>query len=1075
MAGLRYYISNRMEELIQQMAKVLKKPLASPLDKEIVVVQSRGMERWVSMELARQMRVCANYDFIFPEHLVIRLFQNVLDGLTEESILNTSVMTWMLMKILPSLIHEPDFESLSNYLHEDRLLKQYQLCRRIAEVFDKYNIYRPHVLLDWQNGYESHWQAQLWRDIVLSFDKTSFAILKNDFIASLQTIKELPQFPERISFFGISSLPPFYLQVLKAVSAMADIHLYFMNPCKEYWADIVTSREIEKISRRYGKGRYTPEELHLEIGNSLLASMGTVGREFFKVLGDLESGNFLPLTFELFLDPGENTLLEAIQSDIMNLREIHSPKRKIREEDDTIQVHVCHSAMREMEVLYDNLLALFDSADSTLEPRDVLIMTPDISTYTPFIEAVFGGRGLNEQTIPFSIADRPVRAESSIVETFLKLLELPGSRFGASAVVELLESPEVSRAIDLGMEDVDTIRKWVYATRICWGVDGTAKARMNLPAFSENTWQAGQDRLMLGYCMKGDQRSLFSGILPFEGMDGSEGTVLGRFIDFLDKLFMFAGKCENSYSLNQWAALLRQAMTDFFSPEEDKQREAILIQEVLDELADKQGQSGYDEPVDFETVKHYLTVELSKDRFNTGFITGGITFCTLLPMRSIPFRVIALVGMDTNAFPRVSKNIGFDLTTLHPLPCDPGRTKEDRYLFLEAIISAREKLYISCVGQDIHDNSEIPPSVLVSELLDYIDQGFEYPDGRCPLHGIVHKHRLHAFAPQYFSGKPGLFSYSAENFEACVAEASENRHGHKPFFIRQLTKPDDSYKTVDVEHLAMFFNNPARFLLNKRLGLYLEDRSFTFTEREPFALNALDRYFLCQRLIEQSLKGLSLDRAFQVIQAEGMLPHGNLGRHIFESVKQEVSDFLDKVYDCSMGEPMLSVLVNIPVGDFNVTGTVPGIYTEGVMGFRCANVKAGDLLRMWVYHLALYVSGQSCKKSVFVGRDQVWQFFPVEDGTENLEMLLEKYWEGLIKPLAFFPQTALEYVKTRKSKGHKEAFQRAVNIWQGNNYKQGEVENPYFSLCFGDNFSESEFICNVEAIFEPLLQHGSAQ
>ena len=1058
------------------MAEVFKKPLASPLDKEIVVVQSRGMERWAYMELARLMRISANYEFLFPERLLIRLFMDVLDSVSEETILNTSIMTWMLMKSLPSFIQEQNFESLSNYLREDRLLRQYQLCHRIAAVFDKYSIYRSQMLLDWQRGRESHWQARLWRHIASDFDKTSFASLKNDFIATLQAVNESPRFPERISVFGISSLPPFYLEVLKAASAFTDIYLYLMNPCKEYWADIASSREIERISRRYSKRRYTQDELHLESGNSLLASMGDVGRDFFKVLADLESSDFLPATTESFMDPGENSLLESIQSDILNLRESQSPVRNIDYNDNSIQVHVCHSPMREMEILYDNLLAMFDSGgDSTLEPRDFLIMTPDIGAYTPFIEAVFGSNGTNEQAIPYSIADRPVRTESSIVETFLKLLELPGSRFGSSAVLEFLESPEVCRAIDLQEEDVERIRNWVYSTRICWGMDGASKARIDLPAYSENTWQSGQDRLMLGYCMKSNQGSLFSGIIPFEGMDGSEGPVLGRLIDFLKKMFLFAKKCENSYSLIQWADFLRESLADFFLPEQDKHREAILIQEVLDELAQKQSLSGYDEPVDFETVKHYLTAELSKDRFNTGFIAGGVTFCTMLPMRSIPFRVICLVGMDNNAFPKISKNYGFDLTTRQPQPCDPGRTKEDRYLFLEALLSAREKLYISYVGQSIRDNSEIPPSVVVNELLDYIDQNFKYPDGSSPAQEIVHKHRLQAFHPQYFQDKNELFSYSAENCEASSIAISQDRHGHAPFFIGELSQPDNTYKSVDIDWLARFFTNPAKLILNKRLGLYFEDKFFTLNEREPFVLKGLDRYFLCQRLIEQRLKGLSMEIAFQVIQAEGILPHGNTGRHVFESVQQETTAFLDKIQTYSMGEPIESIPVNISVGDFNVTGTIPGIYTKGLMSFRYANVKPGDLLKIWVYHLVLCVLDRRRGKSVFVGRDEVWEFLSVKDGTGYLQMLLEKYWEGLIKPLAFFPLAALEYVKTLRSRAKKDAIQKALSIWQGNNFKQGEVEDPYFSIAFGNTFPENDFVLNAEAIFQPLLQYGRAR
>ncbi|HLC15688.1 MAG TPA: exodeoxyribonuclease V subunit gamma [Thermodesulfovibrionia bacterium] len=1079
MAGLRLYISNRMESLIRKMAEVFEKPLSSPLAKEVVVVQSKGMERWVSMELASKMRVCANYDFLFPEALVMNLFKSVISGVSEESRLDVHTMTWMLMKYLPSLIHEPDFEGLRNYLHDNRPLKLYQLCQRIAETFDKYTIYRPEMILDWQKGKESHssssWQAQLWRHLLNGCDKKHFASLKHDFIEALKALKESPAvFPQRLSVFGISSLPPFYLEVFQAASALIDIYLYLMNPCREYWVDIASSREIEKISIRYGKRRFTPEELHLDTGNSLLASMGIVGREFFKILGELESGTFMTETVELFESTNENTLLEAIQSDILNLWERHSPVKEIAVNDSSVQVHICHSPMREMEALYDNLLAMFE-ADPALRPGDILIMTPDIGTCTPFIEAVFGSKGAEEQAIPFSIADRASRAESSVIDTFLQLLELPGSRFGASSVVGLLESPDVRRAFDFTEEDVEMIRNWVYSTRICWGIDGNAKTQLALPAYSENTWQAGQDRLMLGYCMKGDKKTLFYEILPFEGMDGSEGPVLGRFFDFLEKLFSYAHKCEQPFTPDKWTETFRAVLSTFFAPDETRHREVLIIHEVLNELAKAQSQAGFEEAIALEVIKHYLTVALSKDRFRTGFISGGITFCTMLPMRSIPFRVVCLVGMDNNAYPRIFKTYGFDLTARQPQPCDPGRTKEDRYLFLEAILSAREKIYISYSGQSIRDNSALPPSVLVSELMDYIDQGFAYPDGRSVVNGITVKHRLQAFHSGYFQGRTtSLFSYSRENCEASAA-ASANRHTSPTFFTSDLTVPDETYRTVDIEQLIRFFSNPARFLLNKRLGLYLEDRSFTLVEREPFSLNALEQYSLCQNLIEQSLKGLSLKDAFHVIQAAGVLPHGNAGKLVFARVEQEVTAFIDKVRACSMGEPMPSITVNMKPGSFHVTGTVPWIYANGLLGFRCASVKPKDLLKVWIYHLVMCESGQW--QSVFVGRDEVWQFMPVQAGEKHLELLLEKYWEGLSRLLPFLPASALVYCRARflKNKSESEALQSAAKVWQGNMYEQGEASNPYLALCFDQSVLPSAFGTNAEAIFEPLMRYGSVK
>ena len=763
---INLYTGNRLEILAEELAKVLSRPLPSPLQPEIILVQSKGMERWVSMELARKSGICANIRFPFPNHFVYALFREAIPDLEEISPYAPEIMTWKVMKALPLYLKKKGFESLRNYFSEGAAdLKLFQLSQRVADLFDQYLLFRPEMVLGWEKGEESHWQAILWREVGKGIEKKHWAALK---ISFLEEIKKpglkLKTLPERISVFGISALPPFHLEILAAISKWIEVNLFLMNPCREYWGDLLTRRETRKVQEKARGKRTRPEDLHFDKGNTLLASMGMLGRDFFELISGLET-----VQQDLFADQEEKSLLSAIQGDILNLRDRSmegNGKKDLMEADDSIQVHSCHSPMREVEVLQDRLLSLFE-ADPTLLPKDILIMTPDIATYSPFIQAVFSVPTDDPRFIPFSIADRGVRQESQLAEIFLSLLDFQGSRFGVSKVMAVLESPGVQKRFSLSEEDLGLIHRWVRDTRIRWAVDEADRKKLGLPEFRENTWRAGLERMLLGYAMPVQGEKMFKGVLPYDKIEGGDAQALGHFAAFSESLFALAGELDGARTLMEWEDLLTRVLDDFFLADEDTERDLLFIRRVLHDLGKKQELSGFDEKLPLGVIKSHLGDCLEKEGFGHGFLTGGLTFCAMLPMRSIPFRVIGLLGMNDDVYPRQARSLGFDLMAKKPKPGDRSRRIDDRYLFLEAILSAREKLHISYVGQSIQDNSLRPPSVLVSELLDTIDEGFKITDKEI-LEPIVIRHHLQAFSPEYFRKKGRLFSYSRENLEAAL-------------------------------------------------------------------------------------------------------------------------------------------------------------------------------------------------------------------------------------------------------------------------------------------------------------------
>jgi exodeoxyribonuclease V gamma subunit len=1090
--SLKLFTSNMLETLAERLAEILRIPLKSALDEEIILVQSKGMERWISMELARFHGICANCRFPFPNSFVNEMFRIVIPDIPERTLFDPESMTWRIMQILPSCAKKQGFESIRGYMEDtQRNLKRFQLSGRIADTFDQYLLFRPDMISRWETGEEDHWQAVLWRELVKKGnDKDHRVALGKAFLDALQgSHGGAHGFPERVSVFGISALPRFHMQILAGISRFTEVNMFLMNPCREYWGDILSDREIKKTKDMQKDGQLTAEELYLERGNALLSSMGTQGRDFFDLINEFDCEEI-----SSFTDPGEENLLSCIRSDTLNLcdrQDEFNGKTTVSEQDSSIHIHSCHSPMREIEVLHDQLLDMFEN-NPGLMPGDILVMTPDIEKYAPYIQAVFDGPAGDPAHIPFSIADRTVRKEAEIIDTFLAILDLCGSRFGVTQVLAILESPAVQRKFDLVDEDFELIHQWVKETQIRWGIDGESRSELGLYPCSENTWRAGLDRLLLGYAMPGQNEQMLNGILPFDNIEGGETEILGRFVEFVEQLFTYVEYLNRPRKLKQWAHLLTEILQGFFIPNDDTEREMQIIRQKLGDLEGIQELVDFGEEIDINTIRWHLGHCLENTGFGFGFMTGSVTFCAMLPMRSIPFRITCLVGMNSDDYPRQTVPLGFDLMAKHPRRGDRSRRNDDRYLFLETLLSVREKLYISYVGRNIQDNTTIPPSVMVSELMDYIEEGFIIPGVNIRDH-IVTKHRLQAFNPEYFkqggtNSEPqtsdrqsALFSYSAQNCRAARCLSGE-RKVQEPFISTGLSEPGEEWRTVDVNDLCRFFGNPARFLLNRRLGIYLEE-TVVLDDREAFEIKGLERYFLGEDLVKRKLQGQDLTELFPLERASGRLPHGVVGEFTYADLSRGIEGFAEKAKNYMEEKPLDPLEIDLDAAGYRLVGRITDIYPERLIRYRYARLRPVDYITVWIYHLILNLIGSDTypKSSMLAGLDgtgrktgwTAWEYSPVDNSMEILEMLLEFYRAGLTKPLHYFSKASWAYAEQllEKGKSREYALGKARAAWDGNDFNRGDSEDLYCRQCFGNTAPlDSEFCRISEEILGPVLK-----
>lgn len=1067
------YRSNRLEILADRLAALLRQPLRSPLAREVVVTSGSGLARWLGLRLAGRLGICANFHFQLPATFLWTMARAVLRQLPPTSSFDRPVLHWRLMALLRDLEETPCFAPVRTYLGDGRdEFRRYELAGRIADCFDQYLVYRPDWIERWEAGEEDHWQAELWRRLARGGEAHRVRVQAR-FRARLASGDfDRRQLPERVSVIGVSALPPLDVELLATLARSIAIHLFLLDPCQEYWGDIRAERDLARLGEEID-----PDEAYLTVGHPLLASLGKQGRDFIDLL------NAWPrVEWDGFVEPEGNDLLHRLQADILHLRERggdEHPPLPLRSDDRSLQIHACHGPMREVEVLHDQLLALF-AADPELRPADVIVMTPDIARYGPLIEAVFASVP-RERRIPFSIADRGAPAEEPLVEALFCLLDLSGGRYDASQVLSLLELPAVRRRFGLDEADLTRIRRWTRDAGIRWGLDAGTKALWELPAIAEHTWRMGLDRLLLGYALPGRGRDLYAGILPHDEVEGGEAQALGQWQTFVEALFGLDAQLREARSPVAWVESLHGVLDRFFAPREREENEIQRIRAALETLRANAEQAGFTEPVGLAVVMSALRTALNAAESPVGrFLSGGVTCCALVPMRSIPFAVVALLGMNDDAFPRSHRPIDFDRMATRFRRGDRARRQDDRYLFLETLLSARRCLYISYVGQSIRDNTPLPPSVLVGELLDVVDRSFYRPDGGRPREQLVTRHPLQAFSRRYFRSDDRLFSYAQELTEAS-RQAGRGERDPVPLLTTELPEPDPALRRVTLESLTGFFRNPARWLLRERLGIRPDEGEEELATREPFVLDGLANYQLLGRMLELHRDGRTAVEIEAVMRGSGALPHGQVGQCVFVQAQSRVMRFagrLGRVLPRRDPEPLD---LELKLDGFELSGRLTGVTPGGRVGYRLATIKANDYLNLWLHHLALNVAAPvgATLQSRWVAEDKEVLLEPVEDAAAHLRVLLEWYWRGTRRLLHFFPKSALAYVETlRKDRDQdaEKALRAARRQWEGDDFQKvtPEREDVYYQLAFRDTDPlDAEFEAVAMAVFGPLFEAQS--
>ncbi|MCP4486700.1 MAG: exodeoxyribonuclease V subunit gamma [Gammaproteobacteria bacterium] len=979
--------SNRVEILQKNMARqIAESPQHDVFSPEIIVVPTFAMSRWLNLCFAQQLGIAANIEYPLPTSWLWNTAATLIADLPAEDPLNQEAMCWKIFSALPSMLDFGGFAQLRDYLDEDvDGIKRWQLSTRISSTFERYQQWRPGLIRDWSKQPDDNWQSVVWHHLVSDLKGNHRVNILFRLINLLNSPVPLVNLPARISLFAISSLPPLVIDVIYALAKHIDITLFLHSPTDHYWADLKPEKSLVHMQLQHPH-----HAAYYDNGNELLVSWGRQSQALQDRL--LDYAALASSDAEFNRPPGSDTLLESIQQSIFNLH----PMPPNHAADNSLSVHICHSPLRECQILHDQLLRLLGD-NPELSSEDILIMVPEIGRYAPYIKAVFGlDNSQARPYLPWNLSDISVADEHPLIQSFLQLLKLPGSRFGYAEIMSLLEIDEIRRRFHLDEKTLGDLQEVFAATRVRWGIDGAFKASLGLPATAENTWQQARHRIFAGYAL--GEVGYWNGIAALPPTDSHDSTRASYFWQFFDRLESWRLVLNKPATAQQWQSRLNALIDDFYCEAAFSEDRLQQIRDAIDGLRVAKTCS-----ITPALLHLWLDQQLNTQQQQGRLFSGGITFCGMRPMRNLPFPVICLLGMNDTAFPRRESKTDWDLIAQHRQPGDPHKGDEDRYLMLETLLCARRYFYISYTGRSLKDNTVLQPSVLVQELLDFIDE--PAPNIKAGLsQEITHVHPMQPFAVANYTSKQSSYDgYWCEVVKQLQARSESVQQKSWPleFDGAEATLARD----IDLQQLQRFFRHPIRYFFNQRLSIYL-DQHEADDDEERFTIEGLDAWQIKTRLAEDIVRGDTSQA--HMLQAEGKLPHGSAANVELETLRERQRLWLNQLarYKHSNKRPqsLRCELETNTVLYGEVENHYPGL---GLMHYTASAFKGIHLLALWLDHLALCSSRlmPEPETSTLITGDKTFTITPVEQALAKSWLLdyCAIFQLGLERTLPVYP------------------------------------------------------------------------
>jgi exodeoxyribonuclease V gamma subunit len=1146
---LHLHLANRLEILADDLVARLgaEARTAGVLAPAELIVPSAAIARTLTLRLAHAHGVCANVRFSFLARWLWEQIARVVPGVAAFSPFEPGVLAWRIFSALADVTWAQGLPRLGAWLEQADPVMRFELAAQVARLFDQYLTYRPDWMETWAGGghvagglhgaapawrEDERWQAALWR-------RLSDEILGSDVQARQHPVRALAhsladdgglaiaRLPAAAHLVALPAVPPVYLEALARLGTRMTLHVYALDPCREYWFDVVDPRRLAWLAVRGGVD-------HHEVGNRLLASWGRQAQACLSRL--VEATGESMVDDARFEGGGAATLLSRWQDAVLGLEELAPGSVEMTADDRSLEVHVCHSRTRELEVLHDRLLGLFaddaarrasGAAQAPLRPSDILVVTPDLEATAPLIEAVFGTIA-PERRLPFAVTGRARARVNAPARALLDLLALGASRFAVNDVLAFLQQAIVARRFGVSDDDFARIREWLLESGVHWALDSRHRASFDLPVREDHSFAAGLDRLFMAYALPDGSTTPFEGRLPAGRVEGSEAATLGVLAHVVEALATWQARLARPAPAAQWASQLADALAAFVAPDATHLDDLREVHAALERLASDLARAGLTAEIAPEVVRRALEDALEGEAPG-GVPTGAITFASMASLRGVPYRVVCVVGLDDGAWPTSRRPAEFDLMAAAPRVGDRQRALDERNVFLDLLLAARERVHLSCTGRSVRDNAPLPPSVLVDELLDVLVPAIASPaEDREARRGarrrLVVEHPLQAFSESAFDvaadarlrsfdrdyaqalklrlarasgpvasstagqiGLPGFeLDAAAASLRGGTGDAGDEDGGEAteastPFVAEDLPEPGSEWRDVPIERLVDFFRNPCRFLVRERLGVELKREERALEDDEPWQLQAWPGSPLVARVLPAMMAGASGDEARALALSLPDVPEGAFARRALDAELLQMQGFARRVRELE-SEPVAaprdaSITLEVDGQAMRVHGTLDALRPRGIVHWRYASRKAGDLVDAWLAHLLLCADAPPGVALVTTGvsRDRRWSLRPCRNPLEVLGGLLRLYARGLRSPLPFFPRSSFACVEAGPPAGLAAAARlfRPAPDSPAARYAEGNEAGVRLALRGRPDPFESDaaadFQACAETVFVPLM------
>lgn len=1104
---LELTFANRYESLRDALLESLAGTPASPFVAEQIIIPSVALRRDLTLSMAARYGVCANVEFAYLAQWLWRQIGQVVPGIEARSPFAAPVLTWRIFQIFAEGRFASRFPRLANYLKAIDPVARFDFSGRVATLFEQYMTYRPEWLAEWVAGRmvalkevtptsaeDQAWQAALWQTVMvqLGVDREHPAAR---FLAKVGTTGDAAErfgLPEAAHVFCLPAMPPLYIDMLQELSRWIDLRLYVLNPCREFWLDIVDRRRLSYLNAR-GEADYH------ETGNPLLADWGRQTKAHIELL--LDRCSDAPVDDAGFEEGGPDSLLTRLQDGILNLEEIAPGSLCTHADDHSIEIHVCHSLTRELEVLQDQLLAML-SGDTSLDVSDILVVAPDLEAAAPLIETVFGNAP-PARYIPFAVTGRARSTINNPARALVRLLTLATSRFAASEVYDLLQNPIIGRRFGIQDGDLECLRNWIADSGIRWAFDGGHRAQCDVPGFDRHSFDDGLQRLFLGYALPDDMADTWQDRVPAGAPEGAEALLLGRFAHLVDALARLRRDAMQAKAPEAWKSFLFDTLETFLDPDRGEIDDVTEVRDAIRELCDNMARGDVRENLTLDVARTALEALLD-DPVRGGVPTGRLTFSSISSLRSLPFQIICVVGLNDGAFPSTMRPAEFDLMALHPRPGDRQRRTDERNLFLDLLLAARRKFYLSYTGYSVRDNAPFPASIVVSELLELLIPAVCGDPASVEQRGqarrrLVMEHPLQPFSVRYFAAdaEPRRRSFNAELCEALrkgmetaastdiqmhvsVADKDEGDEDdgeacserQSRFFRAPLAEPHEEWRETSISQLARFFRNPCRYLLRERLGIELIREETELADDEPFLADFAGRQALADRLLAHYRGGMGDADLRRLAHAGIEYPPGALGTSLIDLELETLQDFAARISAAEKTPcvPPCSGTLEFDIDGvpWRLTGAFADLRPEGLVRHRYDDTRARDYLDGWLAHLFLCAlrPDQVALATRWISRNGEYRLETCEGAADELRKLLILYRRGLRLPIHFFPKSAWKYV------AGEESLSKASASWRVTRERPfGEERDPAYRLALRgvEDPLDDDFIACAMTVFGPMM------